>query len=428
TMASAQAFGLEQRAAGRRLPEWLSRLAAVGTLPGDPDDVRLRKVTLTFSVGMITLAGFLWGTMYVALGQDRSALFPYAYSVCSLLNIAALAIWKRYGIFRFLQIFFILWLPYLLQWHLGGFVASGAVMIWALLAPIGALLFDNPRAAITWFIAYLGLAVFSAAIESSVEPLAPPFHLAVRVGFFALNLGTVSTVVFLLLRYFVREVGQAQDRSERLLLNILPRAIADRLKHDPGTIAETVPEVTVLFADIVNFTGFSAELTAKELVRLLNDVFSAFDRLADAHGLEKIKTIGDAYMAVAGLPGSTRAHAEAAVEMALELHPTLDQICRERGTARLQLRIGLNTGPVVAGVIGRRKFSFDLWGDAVNTASRMESHGLPGRIQVTQRTYECLRADYEFEPRGPVEIKGKGLMSTYLLVGRRKASATDAAR
>jgi adenylate cyclase len=427
-MASVQALGLERGGARRRLPEWLGRLAAVGTVPADADDVRLRKVTLTFSVGMITLAGFLWGTMYVALGEYRAAVFPYAYSVCSLVNIAALGVWKRYGIFRFLQIFFILWLPYLLQWSLGGFVASGAVMIWALLAPIGALLFDSTRAAVKWFIAYLVLAVVSAAIESSVARFAPPFHLAVRVGFFALNLGTVSTVVFLLLRYFVQEVGKAQDRSERLLLNILPQPIADRLKRDPGTIAEAHPEVTVLFADIVNFTKFSANLSAKELVSLLNEVFSAFDRLADAHGLEKIKTIGDAYMAVAGLPGSTRAHAEAAVGMALELHPTLDRICRERGIAPLQLRIGLNTGPVVAGVIGRRKFSFDLWGDAVNTASRMESHGLPGRIQVTQRTYECLRADYEFESRGLVEIKGKGSMPTYFLLGRRAALATDAAR
>lgn len=418
-MASTQVFGLERVAARRRLPEWLSRLAAVGTLPTDPEDVRLRKVTLTFSVGMITLAGILWGTMYLALGQYRSAVFPYAYSVCSLVNLAALAVWKRYSIFRFLQLFFILWLPYLLQWSLGGFVASGAVMIWALLAPIGALLFQNTRAAIKWFVAYLALAIFSAAIEGIVAPLAPPLHPMVRVGSFALNLGTVSTVVFLLLRYFVQETGKAQDRSERLLLNILPQPIADRLKLDPGTIAETHQEVTVLFADIVDFTKFSTGLSAKELVTFLNEVFSAFDQLADAHGLEKIKTVGDAYMVVAGLPGSSRAHAAAAAEMALELQATLHSICLERGIVPLQLRIGLNTGPVVAGVIGRRKFSFDLWGDTVNTASRMESHGVPGRIQVTQRTFECLRGDYQLEPRGTVEIKGKGPMTTYFLIGRR---------
>jgi adenylate cyclase len=418
-MTTTQVADLERGTARFPLPVWLSRLAAVGTLPTDAEDVRLRKATLTFSVGMITLAGILWGTMYVALGQYRSAVFPYAYSLGSLLNLMALALWKRYDLFRFLQLFFILWLPYLLQWSLGGFVASGAVMIWALLAPIGALLFQNTRAAVKWFAAYLALAVFSAAIEGFVAPLAAPLHMAVRVGFFALNLGAVSTVVFLLLRYFVQETGKAQDRSERLLLNILPRSIADRLKRDPGTIAETHPEVTVLFADIVDFTKFSSGMSASELVDLLNDVFSAFDGLADAYGLEKIKTIGDAYMVVAGLPGSSRAHAVAAVEMALLLQETLERICRERGINRLQLRIGLNTGPVVAGVIGRRKFTFDLWGDTVNTASRMESHGVPGRIQVSQRTFECLQADYQFEPRGTLEIKGKGPMTTYFLVGRR---------
>lgn len=423
-MASSQAFQLEGKTARRRLPDWLSRLAAIGTLPADPDDVRLRKVTLTFSVGMITLAGILWGTMYVALGQYRSAVFPYGYSLGSLLNLAALAVWKRYDLFRFLQLFLILWLPYLLQWSLGGFVTSGAVMIWALLSPIGALLFQDTRAAIRWFAAYLVLAILSAAIEVFVAPLASPLPLAVRVGFFALNLGSVSTVVFLLLRYFVQETGKAQDRSERLLLNILPRSIAERLKRDSGTIAESHPEVTVLFADIVDFTKFSSGLSASELVDLLNDVFSAFDRLVDKYGLEKIKTIGDAYMVVAGLPGSSRAHAVAAVEMALELQSTLDRICQERSIRPLQLRIGLNTGPVVAGVIGRIKFAFDLWGDTVNTASRMESHGFPGRIQVTQRTYESLHAAYQFEQRGTVEIKGKGPMTTYFLVGRRPITAT----
>jgi len=418
-MTTTQVADLGRGTARFRLPEWLSRLAAVGTLPADAEDVRLRKATLTFSVGMITLAGFLWGTMYVALGLYRSAVFPYAYSVFSLVNLAALAVWKRYSVFRFLQLFFILWLPYLLQWSLGGFVASGVVMIWALLAPIGALLFHSPRAAIGWFVAYLVLAVFSLAIEGRVETWAPPLPLAVRVGFFGLNLGSVSTVFFLLLRYFVQETGKAQDRSERLLLNILPKHVADRLKRDQGTIAEAHGEVTVLFADIVDFTKFSADLSANELVAFLNEVFSAFDQLADSHGLEKIKTIGDAYMVVAGLPGSSRAHAVAAVEMALVLQETLERICLKRGVSRLQLRIGLNTGPVVAGVIGRRKFAFDLWGDTVNTASRMESHGVPGWIQVTQRTYEYLRADYQFDPRGTVEIKGKGPMTTYFLIGRR---------
>jgi adenylate cyclase len=402
----------------RWIPEWLVQLAAVGTMPSESDDVRLRKATLTLSVEMITLAGFLWGAMYVALGQYRSSIFPFAYSLISILNLIALALWKRYAVFRFIQILAILWLPFLLQWSLGGFVASGAVLVWALLAPIGALLFHGIRPATGWFLAYLVLAVFSAGIEGRVAMWATPLPLSVRVAFFALNVGAVSTVVFLVLRYFVREMEKAQDRSERLLLNILPKPIADRLRRDPSTIADALTEVTVLFADIVDFTKFSAKLSAEELVAFLNEVFSSFDHLADRYGLEKIKTIGDAYMVVGGLPSSHHQSAEAVAEMALRMGETLEKICVDRRIIRLALRIGVHTGPVVAGVIGQKKFIYDLWGDTVNTASRMESQSLPGRIQVTEATFERLRQKFEFEPRGAIEVKGKGPMATYFLLRR----------
>jgi class 3 adenylate cyclase len=215
-------------------------------------------------------------------------------------------------------------------------------------------------------------------LASSVEPL----PLTVLVGFFGMNLGAVSAIMFFVVRYFVQENAKAQDRSERLLLNILPRPIAERLKHHPTTIADAHAEVTVLFADIVEFTKFSASILPQRLVEILNDVFSEFDRLAERHGLEKIKTVGDAYMVVGGLPTPRADHAEAVAEMALEMRDALAGYEKTIG-ASLQLRIGIHTGPVVAGVIGRRKFSYDLWGDTVNTASRMESHGLPGVIQVT---------------------------------------------
>ncbi len=406
----------------RRVPEWLVRVAAAGTLPTDSDDVRLRKATLTLSVGMITLAGLLWGAMYAALGLHRSATIPLAYSVLSLLNLLALAAWKQYGFFRFIQLLLILWLPFLLQWSLGGFIASGAVMIWALLAPIGALLFHGTRPAVGWFLAYVALAVLSAVLEAQVTSWAAPLPLSIRVASFTLNLGTVSTIVLLLLGYFVRETAKAQDRSERLL-NILPKPIADRLKRDPRTIADAFTEVTVLFADLVDFTKFSAGLSPEELVAVLNDVFSAFDQLADRHGLEKIKTIGDAYMVVGGLPSPQPAHAEAAAEMALAMQETLDKVCANRGCGQLFLRIGLNTGPVVAGVIGQKKFTYDLWGDTVNTASRMESQAMTGRIQVTQATYERLRARYVLKLRGTIDVKGKGPMTTYFLLGRDGESA-----
>ncbi len=216
---------------------------------------------------------------------------------------------------------------------------------------------------------------------------------------------------------------QARKRAELLLLNILPQPIAERLKQGKRTttMAQSFEEVTVLFADLVDFTEFSSQTSPRELVEILNVIFSKFDQLAEQHGVEKIKTIGDAYMAVAGLPTPRPDHARSIAQMALDMQAAIAQFNAEK-VAPFRLRIGINSGPVVAGVIGIKKFSYDLWGDTVNTASRMESHGIPGYIQVTAATYEQLRDRYLFEARGPIEIKGKGAMTTYLLIGPKVAS------
>jgi class 3 adenylate cyclase len=219
-----------------------------------------------------------------------------------------------------------------------------------------------------------------------------------------------------------RELDLEREKSERLLLNVLPAPIAARLKQTEGVIADGFPEVTVLFADIVDFTSRSERIAPEQVVEVLNDLFSAFDRLARQRGLEKIKTIGDAYMVVGGLPEPRPDHAEAVAEMALTM---LEEVAgRSDPSGRpLAVRIGIDTGPVVAGVIGTSRFSYDLWGDTVNTASRMESHGVPGCIQVTGRTYRRLRDRYQFQRRGPIPVKGKGDVVTYFLVGPAKQSA-----
>ena len=209
-----------------------------------------------------------------------------------------------------------------------------------------------------------------------------------------------------------------QEVSERLLLNILPSAIAEQLKRDdPGALAERLDNVTILFADIVDFTPLAAQLPPLEVVSILNHVLSAFDRLTEELGREKIKTIGDAYMVAAGVPIPRDDHAEVIIEMALAMRKALKQINQDTGYP-LQIRIGINTGTVVAGVIGLKKFSYDLWGDAVNIASRMESQGFAGKIQVTEATYQHLKEKYHFEPWGNVKIKGRGRMLTYLLISR----------
>jgi adenylate cyclase len=215
-----------------------------------------------------------------------------------------------------------------------------------------------------------------------------------------------------------RELRVQRLRSERLLLNILPQRIAERLKRSPRTIADSFAEVTVLFADLVNFTQLANQISPQELVELLNQIFSTFDGLVETYGLEKVKTIGDEYMAVSGMPSPRPDHAGAIAELALDMQEAIAQFKTPRGDS-FRLRIGINTGPVVAGVIGTKKFSYDLWGDTVNVASRMESRGEPGRIQVTEKIYELLKSRYTFENRGEIFIKGIGQMQTYWLTGRQ---------
>jgi adenylate cyclase len=228
--------------------------------------------------------------------------------------------------------------------------------------------------------------------------------------------GTVSDITA---RKSAQEaLREQQEKTEQLLLNILPEPVAHRLKQDPSAIADHFEDVTVLFADLVGFTEFSTYTSPGELVHILNVVFSEFDRLADRHGLEKIKTIGDAYMAVAGLPFPHPNHACLAAEMALNMLAGIEEFNQKMGQS-FNVRIGMNTGPVVAGVIGIKKFSYDLWGDTVNIASRMETTGVPGAIQVSPVTYDLLQQEYHFVERGCISIKGKGDMTTYLLTGRK---------
>lgn len=216
---------------------------------------------------------------------------------------------------------------------------------------------------------------------------------------------------------YLKQLELEQQKSEKLLLNILPKAISEKLKKGEETIAESFSAVSVLFADIVGFTELSASISAIELVYLLNKIFSRFDRLTERYGLEKIKTIGDAYMVVSGLPIIRDDHAESLADMALDMQSEIAEFRSEAGL-KIRIRIGIHSGPVVAGIIGTKKFIYDLWGDTVNTASRMESHGIPDEIQLSNATYELLKDKYVIEKRGSLYVKGKGEMTTYLLKGK----------
>jgi adenylate cyclase len=396
---------------------WVERFARIGVLPTDSRDEALRKETLVIAAAFITLLSCVWVGTYWALGFYLSAAIPFAYQVMSIFSLVLLARTKRYRFFRACELALSLLLPFALQLTLGGFVASSGVVLWSFTAPLGALLFSGRGAAARWFAAFVAVIALSAILDPHLANKTAQIPHWLRISFSALNVLGVTGTCFLLLHYFVRERDRAaqmiaaeRERSERLLLNILPEPIAERLKSGESLIADGTPDVGVLFAAIAGFTPLSASMEPEDLVRLLNRIFTAFDGLSAEYGLEKIKTIGDAYMVASGLLGGDADHPRKLGEMALAMQRTA------RSQGQVELRVGIDIGPVVAGVIGAQKFSYDLWGDTVNTASRMESHGVPGTIHVTDRARQRLAQWFELEDRGLVEVKGKGPMRTYLLV------------
>ncbi len=403
----------------------LAHFAKIGSLPTDTPDEALRKEILVLSAGLITGLAVVWVVTYWVLGLHVAAAIPFAYQVVSIINLAVFARTKRYRFFRLCELGLSLLLPFLLQLSLGGFLASSGVILWAFTAPIGALLFIGRREAVPWFAAFVltvGLAGALDPLLASKAPLIPDW---IVILFFVLNVLGVTGTTYVLLQYFVHEreryaaaLAVEQERSERLLLNVLPHRIAERLKAGEGLIADGAAEVGVLFADIAGFTPMADSMTPDDVVRLLDDIFSTFDELAAKFRLEKIKTIGDAYMVASGLLEPDAFHAENLARMALAMR---DEIEKRGRTSAIAIRIGMDIGPVVAGVIGRSKFIYDLWGDTVNTASRMESHGRPGAIHVTERARDRLADAFTFEDRGEIDVKGKGCMHTYFLTSERGA-------
>jgi len=410
----------------------LQRLLAIGRDQGDSEEMRLRKSVLVLSALLMAGLASIWVLTYAILGLWESAAIPFAYQLASAVSIGVFAWTRRFIVFRRSQLLMSLAFPFLLQWSLGGFENGSAVCLWGLTSPLGALLFVGARQSIPWFGGFAGLVAVSAAFDNSIASSAPDIPQGVVIAFFAMNLLGVATTTYALLQYFVRARERAaaeltrqhraleleQAKSERLLLNVLPEPVAARLKEDDGIIADEFPEVTVLFADLVGFTELADRIPAEDLVALLDRIFASWDLLASERGVEKIKTIGDAYMAAAGVPVHRSDHAEAIASLALAMAAGVEG-CGGGLAEPLAVRIGIDTGPVVAGVIGQSKFIYDLWGDTVNTASRMESHGLPGSIQVTARTRAHLVSEFELERRGVIDVKGKGPMECYLLIGQK---------
>ena len=406
---------------------WIARgaalLARIGADPRDDEELRQKKALLVLIAVLILPVSVVWGSLYLAFGS-LVGIVPFVYLAVSL---GSLVVFARTGNFHLLlitQLLDILFTTTAGMMVVGGFLPSGGVGLWGILAPLGALVFLEVRQAVRWFVAFLVVFVLTGIAGEVLFPDAD-----LPVGFtstmLALNVIGAASVAFMLLASFAHQRNEAltalraeQQKSEALLLNILPGPIVQRLKAATETIADHFDATSILFADVVDFTPLSQRLPPAEVVGILDHLFSRFDALVERHGLEKVKTIGDCYMAAAGVPDPRPDHARTAALLALDMRDVV-ATSEVAGRSGLELRIGINSGPVVAGVIGTKRFLYDLWGDAVNTASRMESQGTPGEIQITRDTYELLKDEFVCTRRGTILVKGKGQMETWYLVGRR---------
>jgi adenylate cyclase len=400
--------------AGPRFRRWWGSLRSLGAYAGETDIHRgTRRIVVGYFVFgalvrlPISASEFGDGLPWVGVVDLAAAL-----SSVLLLSVLALRP-VRFTWVVHAALFFILVEVLAGTIILGGLVPSDLVILFGLLVVIGALIVLSIKAALLWSLAYGITLILAVVLPEQIEPVhvvegSPADIASTIVG--------VTVFLFASMAYFVRQRDRFQTESDDLLHAILPDEIAKRLKSDRTMIADDHESASVLFADVVGFTPMSATMSPPELVGLLNAVFTTFDGFVEELGLEKIKTVGDEYMVAAGVPHRRSDHAHAIAELALRIR---DHTERHRFHGHdISLRIGINSGPVVAGIVGTHKFAYDLWGDVVNTASRMESEGVAGSIQVTPATYELIRDEFVCEPRGVISVKGKGDMDTYILVSR----------
>jgi guanylate cyclase len=405
------------RAAGSAT--WVRRLRAIAD-EGDERQVKQLLILVCSAVGAPQLC--VWAGFYLYFGHIVPGMVMLAYAVATMAGVAACCVNFDYvKICNQVVLALIFAVNVGISFYEGGLIASNGQFVWAFLAPMGMLIVSTRLVASLWMFAFNGAIIALAAVPpmSFVPPLPPAFG----QWLCALNVVCVASFILYAMSYYVVKkdafyalLKQEEAKSEALLLNVLPKGIAAELKAGGARVARRYDDATILFLDLVGFTQMTARQDPAETVDILNTIFTEFDRLAEEYGVEKIKTIGDCYMAAAGVPSPRADHARAAVALALAFGNALERFSLGFGRP-LGFRAGVHSGPVSAGVIGIRKFAFDVWGDTVNTASRMESHGVPGCVQISGATYREVRDDFECEPRGLIEVKGKGPIEAWLVTG-----------
>jgi adenylate cyclase len=396
-----------------RIRDFIDRVAAVGDKPGDDTDLRVRKHALATTVLGLIPASIVWALIGLLIGRPLLVAASVYFTLAMPITLYLLSRTKAFA--PIVRVLLLSGLAYVVIGHLslGGMVSGGASLMWGLVAPISAVLYFDRATSMRWFAAFGVLVVAALVLDPLVTGLLPPSWSSAPTWLFAYNLLGPSLIVLLLIRYVDGRRLSAQLESRRLLDDMLPGSIAQRLADGERMIAETHDSVSVLFADVVGFTALAEHASADDLLVILNQLFSSFDRISARHGITKIKTTGDAYVAVAGAPLPMDGHAEMTVRAAAEMQHAVALLggLRRRG---LQVRIGVASGPVTTGVIGEHRYSYDLWGDTVNLASRMESHGVPGMVQLAASTRALLGEGFQLNER-TVEVKGKGRQTAYLL-------------
>ncbi|MBI1394768.1 MAG: adenylate/guanylate cyclase domain-containing protein [Betaproteobacteria bacterium] len=417
-------------------PGWLQRLGLSAFDASDSPDDRLRKSLLLLTAAMTNVAAGVWVAIFWFQGVRVPTSLPVGYQVASAALLLYYVRTRNFRVYRFTQLALFLVVPVVIQWTMGGYVSSFGIVLLSMLAPLGALLAYGRKGSLGWFVAYLVLVIVTTAWQMSVGGDDEHLVLTARsVAAFGVLHGIVlSSIAFFLLRHLVlqREKFQAElaeqhvllkaerEKSEALLHSVLPPYIAHRLKRDSALIADGHADVTVMFADIVDFTRLASVLEPTEVVGLLNHVFRRMDQLCERHGLEKIKTVGDAYMVAGGLDFRTDDYVDAMADMALELH-TLFANNPIGSKWPIRFHVGIATGPAVAGVIGATRFGYDVWGDTVNIAARLTSDTPADATYVDRTTYDRLAGRYDFGEPLEMHFKGKGYLQVFPLLGRRSA-------
>lgn len=398
------------------------------TYPGDSKELVARKILLIIISYLIAAISFLFSLYYFFITvYYQAGLVMLCSTLLIIFNLAMFLYNKNHRVHAHIFIGICLFTPFLVHLFLSS--TNNSPIIWAAMVPILSVTISTYKWGVFWMIDYLILLILTSYADQIIFNGPEIKYITINEVFSQINFLIFPLVCLFVLNLYVRKVERLDTRNnqltndklmnDQLISNLLPEEIAMRMKYESNVITDDYENVTVLFADIVGFTQLSSRLAPKELVDLLNVIFSALDRIVEAHGMEKIKTMGDAYMAAAGIPSPLENHAEIAAQVALRFMEEVQKFAQMSGSD-LKVRIGLHSGPVVAGVIGLKKTIYDLWGDTVNVAARMEHHGIPDRIQVTKATYTLLKNKFSFIARGEIQVKGKGAMETFILLDKKK--------